>query len=355
MGAHFMGRLQRKVKEILHKVNNNHHRAKFIPFHISEEMRNDLKVWRRLLKRASQGLDMNLLIDRLPTHFYRVDASTHGMGGYNHRGKAWRFYLPSQLRHNAHINVLELIAQVIAIWLDILDGVVKRGDVVHTEGDNTTALSWLRKSNFNDSGFESLKGLKIARHLATILADYSVKHSAAWVPGKVNEIADSLSRDFHLSDIELTSFISSTCPQTPPNLTLQTLPSEITSWIVSMLQKKPANSPSPKEPPPPKLEHGDSGKFSSNELDYIRTNSSTLWKDRRSLQSSPSSLNPFETGNFEAENVRNWLAEQSALTSAAWQRPSWSIHAPTPACPPMECTTSFYKGNWRPTEKRTLQ
>ena len=52
------------------------------------------------------------------------------------------------LMSRAHINTLEYLAQIIAMWIDILEHKVKKEDCVLTMGDNTRAMGWLRKSNF---------------------------------------------------------------------------------------------------------------------------------------------------------------------------------------------------------------
>ena len=63
-------------------------------------------------------------------------------------GKANQGIIPQNLRNRAHINVLEYLAQIIAIWIDILEGKTKQEDCVLALGDNTSAMGWLRRSNF---------------------------------------------------------------------------------------------------------------------------------------------------------------------------------------------------------------
>ncbi len=48
----------------------------------------------------------------------------------------------------AHINILEYIAQITSIWIDILEGRTKKEDCILDIGDNTSAMGWLRRSNF---------------------------------------------------------------------------------------------------------------------------------------------------------------------------------------------------------------
>ena len=49
------------------------------------------------LTHAKQGIDMNLITYRRPTHVYRSDSCPAGLGGYSHAGFAWRYPLPPPL------------------------------------------------------------------------------------------------------------------------------------------------------------------------------------------------------------------------------------------------------------------
>ncbi len=51
-----------------------------------------------------------------------MDASLHGIGGYNIlTGKAWCFQLPIDCRLRTTLNSLEFIAVLVAIWMDDLN------------------------------------------------------------------------------------------------------------------------------------------------------------------------------------------------------------------------------------------
>jgi len=73
---------------------------------------------------------MNLLVFRKPTHVYRSDSCPHGLGGYSHMGFAWRFYLPEELRFRASNNLLEHLASIITVWIDIIAGRIGAEDVL---------------------------------------------------------------------------------------------------------------------------------------------------------------------------------------------------------------------------------
>ena len=73
----------------------------------------DLKLMIFFLKKAKDGLDLNLIAYRKPTHLYRSDFCQRGLGGYSHEGWAWRYYLPIHLQFRASNNLLEHLASII--------------------------------------------------------------------------------------------------------------------------------------------------------------------------------------------------------------------------------------------------
>jgi hypothetical protein len=62
------------------------------------------------LEIARQGIDMNLVAFRHPTHVYWSDSCPFGLRGYLDEGFAWRFEIPKDLRFRALNNLLEYIA-----------------------------------------------------------------------------------------------------------------------------------------------------------------------------------------------------------------------------------------------------
>jgi hypothetical protein len=68
------------------------------------------------LDSAKEGLLMNNLTYRKPTHLYRSDASEFGLGGYNiTSGDARQFELPVDCRLRTSLNSLEFLACMITI------------------------------------------------------------------------------------------------------------------------------------------------------------------------------------------------------------------------------------------------
>ena len=201
-----------------------------------EEVKEDFTLHLRFLKIACNGISMNLLTYRKPTHVYRGDACPFGLGGYSAKGRAWRWYIPKELRFRATINMLEHLAAVIGPWVDMIEGNMPKLSCILSLTDSTTTAGWLKKSNFqyseNKSHEMTSAKLKISRGYALRLLEHSCVDYSQWFPGDDNDVADSLSRDCHLSDDILTSLFHSSLPdQTPPDFKISPLPQEIESFL----------------------------------------------------------------------------------------------------------------------------
>ena len=90
------------------------------------------------------GVSMNLLTFRKPTNVHICDASEYGLGGFVNHGRAWSYVIPVEVRGCVDINILESMAQVVAIWVDILDGIAASEDCLLCMGDNISSIGWLR-------------------------------------------------------------------------------------------------------------------------------------------------------------------------------------------------------------------
>ena len=136
---HFLSRL----REWHHKCKN-----KRFPTNMPVECRLDLILMLRFLNKAYNGIDMNLISYRRPTHVYRSDSCPFGLGGYSNEGFAWRHQLPPNLRFRASNNLLEFMASIISPWVDILAGRLKRGDCALSMTDSTSSLSCFLPGNY---------------------------------------------------------------------------------------------------------------------------------------------------------------------------------------------------------------
>ncbi len=119
---------------------------------INYECLKDLEMFQVFLKIANDGISLNSISFKRPTHIYRSDLCPAGLGGYIDRGWAWRWYLPKNLLFPALNNFLKHLAAVIYPWVDILAGRLKNQDCILSMTDSTTAEGWLKKSNFSELG-----------------------------------------------------------------------------------------------------------------------------------------------------------------------------------------------------------
>ena len=170
---------------------------------LNQRVREDLKLAQKFLNQANEGVSMNLLTFRKPDIFYICDASEYGLGGFSSHGRAWTYTIPEYLRNRAHINLLEYMAQIISLWIDIIEGRVMREDCILAIGDNTSAMGWLRRSNFrqkDESDTSWSVKQQLGRHLASLTLSSGICLYKQWLQGSHNQVADSLSRDnYYLS------------------------------------------------------------------------------------------------------------------------------------------------------------
>ena len=139
---------------------------------LTRRAKEDLILCLKFIHQAKQGISMNLLTFRSPNIVHIGDASEHGLESFASHGRAWRFIIPEELRGQAHINLLEFLTQVISVWIDILEKKSSQEDCILCMGDSTSAIGWLRRSNFrakdeNDVEWEVKQN--VARKLATIV------------------------------------------------------------------------------------------------------------------------------------------------------------------------------------------
>ena len=83
---HFLSQL----RELLWKAQRLAQRLTKIP----TDCIDDLKLMIYFIKKAHEGINMNQIAYRKPTHVYRSDSCPAGLGGYSHKGFAWRFAIP---------------------------------------------------------------------------------------------------------------------------------------------------------------------------------------------------------------------------------------------------------------------
>ncbi len=77
----------------------------------------------------------------------------------------------------------------------------------------------MRKSNFvepDDDPVQATAQVDAARKYASIFMNADIKGYSQWFAGKLNNVADALTRDWHLGDNELTFTLRSHFPEQMP-------------------------------------------------------------------------------------------------------------------------------------------
>ncbi len=74
----------------------------------------DLELMQSILKKAKEGIDMNLLAFRSPDRMYYSNSCPAGLSGYNNQGYAWRFKVLDNLQVRVTNNLLKFLAMIIS-------------------------------------------------------------------------------------------------------------------------------------------------------------------------------------------------------------------------------------------------
>jgi hypothetical protein len=82
--------------------------------------------------------------------------------------------------------------------------------------------------------------LKIARKHTSHFTHHNIKEYYQWFPGKKNNVANSVSWVFDLNNAEISEYLHLHYQsQLPPHFQVVPVPSEIESWLISLLQQLP--------------------------------------------------------------------------------------------------------------------
>ena len=347
---HFLSRL----REWQYRSSNKRH-----PTAMSTECRLDLELMLNFLNKANAGINMNIISFRRPTHIYRSDSCPYGLGGYSSNGFAWRYELHPELRFRATNNLLEFMASIISPWVNILAGRLGRGDCALSMTDSTTSAGWIRKTNFKEDGdganpIEAKTRLEIARHHASLFIDEGIKDYSQWFKGEKNQVADALSREFERTDEDLTNTLRSLYPsQVPSNFKIVPLPIEISSWLISSLQKLPVKEQLQETHTKAKLGPGDVSNSTSCQLDWKTTHSLSNSTGHNKTKSCVPL--PWLCGKrgFQDLLMTDWLKEQSRIPSRMYAQPSGKMDGQTQPKTQTVSLVSFYQDCTEPSETKT--
>jgi hypothetical protein len=166
-----------------------------------------------------------------------------------------------------------------------------------------------------------------------------------------NLIAVSLSRDFHLNDSELISFLLSCIPnQALFGLKMKQLPKEISSWLTSMLQNLPEREQWSKEPQQSSLWLGRGTRPTCNRSESIETGTWTTFQETRGLKSSAPFAMLSEKADFSLSHSRLIKLNQFELPWTMYHRPLSWLTGLIPDSTEMGNLHSFYNNSFEDIE-----
>ena len=235
-------------------------------------------------------------------------------------GRAWRLPLPSSWR-GLPINTLEFIATIIALEIEFHCNPPSPGECSLISCDNVSAMEWLRKSNFDSTA--SATNFALARHTAQLVLRARHCLYSQWIAGKENNVADALSRDFHLSDKDLTQHLFSTYPlQVPPGFKICPVPSRVLSRLYSTVRMTLLPIVTPSAPSSAITCTGRGTLLSSTLSASTATTSSSASQQTTASPSLPPSCNTSEAGGTaQAQSIALCHQQRARRTLLAWRRP----------------------------------
>ena len=310
-GLHFQNRLRLRVKG-----QKNRKRA----ITLSTRELEDLELWLKFYKKARTGVSFNLIVFRQPTKMYLSDSCPYGLGGFSiNSGRAWRIKLPNDLVGKVSNNLLEFLAELICIWIDIKEGRMNTHDCCLSLGENTSAVGWMHKSNFCDE--HQAPHEKAARHLASLCIENDVGIYAQHFKGIWNVVADSLSRDHHIPADILTCLLRYLVPsQIHRDFHISPVPPEIESWLYKTLRLSTKPALDPKEQTASTIGVGLVGVNFSEVSSWATISSWMESQQHINLHSLSASLKQCGAVNL-AGNVQDiWLKARSGRPWTKWQR-----------------------------------
>jgi hypothetical protein len=222
--------------------------------------------------------------------------------------------------------------------------------------DSTTAKGWMKKSNFSKAGnnpIQVLTCIDTARKYRQVFLDVDVKYSQ-WFVERRNNVADALSREWQRTNKNLTSILRSLFPNQMPNhFKILQIPSEISCWLISLLQQSPVSKWLREEHKTAKLEHGGIGQHTASQLDT----QTFSWINSHKMSKFPCLVHM----QWLSEKVdscwiatRCWLKEQSGVLSHMWCRPSGQQEDRIPQKTMAENLASFYQDSIERTRTKIL-
>ncbi len=272
-----------------------------------------------------------------------------GLGGYSHKGWAWRYYLPKELKFRASNNLLEHLAAVISLWVNILANQLNSNNCILLMTDSTTAEGWSKKSNFSELGEspeQASARIEAARMHTSLFLKKGIKTYSQWFKGEENNLPDALSCNNNRSDNEPTLIIKSFCPsQVPSCFKILQLPKEIISFLTTLLRKLPVKEQLREEHTRSKVGRGEDGRNMPVQLALKMTSTSSTSHKKNAT----SLLVPLPwllgTQDFQDHLMNSWLQTRFEIPSSKYVQPSRKMDTQTQLSTMMGDLLSFYNKN----------
>ena len=128
----------------------------------------------RIIRKAHKGILMNLITYCEPTRIYLTDACKIGMGGFSSKGRARRWQIPKEYWGRGHINLFEFCAEIVSIWINIVEDTLDDEECLISMWDRKTAIGWFHKAcklAHNYRPHLTLIKTRLQRELADLLID----------------------------------------------------------------------------------------------------------------------------------------------------------------------------------------
>jgi hypothetical protein len=349
---------QHLFSALQHQLHSKGHR-----FRISQLSKLALADWQIMAQQLrTHPVAITSLVPHAPHYVGATDASVQGMGGFwlptirthDTQPCAWRSPFPETIQsllvsHKNKIGKvnnsdLELAAAITGHATQHLHTNAPAYTNTYLATDNSAAQAWITKGSVStDKPPASLLRL-LAQHCRL----WNARLSSVFVNGETNNIADLLSRSFHLSDVQLLRKLQSLFPTKQP-WRLVIPPTPLVSQVnCAILNKQPGSAyrllESPATTPPGHPGH-------SSAIPSTKTLGSCPLTTRCPFYKSM--LPDIEWERLLPPDLRSKLA-QWKQPFVPWGRrsPHWAIG--TPGCKTLGRLTSGYTGSYRPITKLTL-
>lgn len=279
----------------------------------------DFRLWEEITKTMTTvGRHVNTIIPSIPQLITVSDASLFGIAGYFILHDCiilWRFELPDELMGSLTLNLLEYIAQ--HLTLDFATEFIQHFHKDHftnqSIGDSATAISWLRKTKFNQHTTPAHDF--VTRTGAIHLLHNNISNLESHLHGEDNIISDSASRDFHCPiDLLCQGYLSdpSTKGMIPPKIiTFKPNKERISSLLRSTADRLNLQEPQLFELNRSKFCTGLVGLSSSAELTCNITHTSDLEEAYTAWSATTSSLRLLTPGEWASSTARHLVPVES--------------------------------------------